>query len=191
LAERGKESPVSAQTDNNEAYRALVELSRRYGARSRSLPAQIDVTPTRTVVCFHLLGSPVAILLDEMNELFEVPHCTRLPRVKPWVRGVANVRGKLTPIIDFASFLGGRLQTAPKRQRVLLIERDGIAAGLIVDDVVGMKHFRVDAYSERRDVVPPRLARFVPGTFLNDGEYWALFRPEALFGHGDFLDVAA
>ena len=182
---------MSAQADNNEAYRALADLSRRYGAHARSLPAQIDVTPTRTVVCFHLLGSPVAILLDEMSELFEVPHCTRLPRVKPWVRGVANVRGKLTPIIDFASFLGGRLQTAPKRQRVLLIERDGIAAGLIVDDVVGMKHFRVDAYSERRDVVPPRLARFVPGTFLNDGEYWALFRTEALFSHGEFLDVAA
>src|SRR5690606_11534733 len=163
----------------------------RYGARSRSLPAQIDVTPTSTVVCFHLLGRPVAILLDVMNALFEVPHCTRLPRVKPWVRGVANARGKLTRIIDFPSLLGVRLQTAPTRQRVLLIERDGIAAGLIVDDVVGMKHFRVDAYSERRDVVPPRLARFVPGTFLNDGEYWALFRPEALFGHGDFLDVAA
>lgn len=177
--------------NNNQAYERLAKISRHYGERSRSLPAQVDVIPTRTVVCFHLLGAPVAILLEEMNELFEVPHCTRLPRVKSWVKGVANVRGKLTPIIDFASFLGGRLQASPKRQRVVLIERNGISAGLIVDDVVGMKHFRVDAYSEKRDVVPPPLARFVPGTFLNDGEYWALFRPEALFGHDDFLDVAA
>lgn len=180
-----------SKPSDNQAYRQLAELSRRYADDARNLPAQIDVTPTRTVVCFHLMGSQVAILLEEMNELFEVPHCTRLPRVKPWVRGVANVRGKLTPIIDFASFLGGRLQTPPKRQRVLLIERDGISAGLIVDDVVGMKHFRVDAYSEKRDVVLPQLARFVPGTFLNDGEYWALFRPEALFGHDEFLSVAA
>ena len=179
------------QADHNKAYRQLVELAQRYTDNARSLPAQIDVTPTRSVVCFHLLGHPVAILLEEISELFEVPHCTRLPRVKPWVRGVANVRGRLTPIIDFASFLGGRLQSVPKRQRVLLVEREGIAAGLIVDDVVGMKHFRVDAYSERREVVPPRLARFVPGTFLNDGEHWALFRPEALFGHEEFLAVAA
>ncbi len=181
---------MNTQADNP-SYRQLAELTRDYADRARDLPAQVDVTPTRTVVCFHLLGSPVAILLEEVHELFEVPHCTRLPRVKPWVRGVANVRGKLTPIIDFANFLGSRLQAPPKRQRVLLVEYGGIAAGLIVDDVVGMKHFRVDTYSEKRDLVPPPLARFVPGTFLNDGEYWALFRPEALFAHDEFLAVAA
>lgn len=175
----------------NIAYRQLAELSRRYVHQSSNLPAQVSTTPTRTVVCFHVLGCPVAILLEEINELFEVPHCTRLPRVKPWVRGVANVRGKLTPVIDFASFLGGRLQAPPKRQRVLLVERDGIAAGLIVDDVVGMRHLRVDSYTDRRDVVPPSLARFVPGAFFGDGEFWALFRPEALFGFEEFLEVAA
>lgn len=177
--------------NDNQAYRQLVELAQRYTDSAHNLPAQVDVTPTRSAVCFYLLGYPVAILLEEVSELFEVPHCTRLPRVKPWVRGVANVRGKLTPIIDFASFLGGRLQPSPKRQRVLLVERDGITAGLIVDDVLGMKHFRVDAYSEQRDHVPPPLARFVPGTFSSEGEYWALFRPEALFGHDEFLNVAA
>lgn len=178
-------------TPIDNAYRHLVELSQRYIHDSSGLPMQTSTTPTRTAVCFHVLGCPVAILLDEISELFEVPHCTRLPRVKSWVRGVASVRGKLTPVIDFASFLGGRLQSPPKQQRVLLVERDGITVGLIVDNVVGMRHLRVDAYTERRDMVPPSLARFVPGTFFCDGEHWALFRSEALFGFEAFLDVAA
>lgn len=176
---------------NDETYGRLAALSEDFRKRSRPLPAQIDLTPTRTVVCFRVLGVGVAMLLEEMNELFEVPHCTRLPRVKPWVKGVANVRGKLTPIIDFAGFLGGRLTSPPKRQRVLLVGSEDIAAGLIVDEVIGMKHFRVDAYSDTRGDIPPPLSPFVPGTFLNDGERWALFRPDALFGNNDFLEVAA
>ncbi len=177
--------------NNNEAFASLVSLSEEFRQRARDLPAQIDMTPTRTVVCFRLLGVGIAVLLEEMNELLEVPHCTRLPRVRPWVKGVANVRGKLTPIIDFAVFLGGRLTAAPKRQRVLLVERQDISAGLIVDEVIGMKHFRVDTYSEDRAAVPPPLSPFVPGSFLNDGERWVLFRPDALFSNYDFLEVAA
>lgn len=176
---------------NNDSYRALAALSESFRQRSRELPAQIDPTPTRTVVCFRILGAGVAILLEEMNEILEVPHCTRLPRVKPWVRGVANVRGKLTPIIDFAGFLGGRLTAPPKRQRVLLIERDDVVAGLIVDEVLGMKHFRVDGYSEDRSDIAPPLSPYVPGTFFSNGERWALFRPDALLDNSHFLEVAA
>lgn len=169
----------------------LAGLSRRYEQEARSLPGQTDTTPVRTAVCFHLQGGPVAILLDELSELFAVPRCTHLPRVKSWVRGIANVRGRLIPLIDFAAFLGGHLSPRLKHQRVLLIECDGMTAGLIVDDVVGMKHFRIDTYSEERDALPPSLARFVSGTFVDNGKRWALFRPAALFGHEDFLDVVA
>jgi len=178
-------------TTDTQIYTRLAEFAEAFRRASRELPARTDVTPTRTVVCFRLLGCGVAVLLEEVNELLEVPHCTRLPRVKPWVRGVANVRGRLMPIIDFAGFLGGRLSAPPKRQRVMLVEREGIAAGLIIDEVVGMKHFRVDAYDDHREDIPPPLSPFVPGTFLSEGERWALLRPDALFGGNDFLDVAA
>jgi twitching motility protein PilI len=175
----------------NNAFDKLAGLAQDFRQHSRELPAQIDTTPTRTVVCFRILGVGVAVLLEEMNELLDVPHCTRLPRVQGWVKGVANVRGKLTPIIDFAGFLGGRLTAPPKSQRVLLIEREEMSAGLVVDEVLGMRHFRVDAFSEHRDNVPPPLSPFVPGTFATEEEQWPLFRPDALFGSTDFLEVAA
>jgi len=182
---------ADGMTTDREAYARLAGFSEAFRRASRELPARTDVAPTRTVVCFRLLGCGVAVLLEEVNELLEVPQCTRLPRVKPWVRGVANVRGRLMPIIDFAGFLGGRLTAPPKRQRVMLVERGDIAAGLIIDEVVGMRHVRVDAYDEHREGVPPPLSPFVPGTFLSEGERWALLRPDALFGSSDFLDVAA
>lgn len=178
------------QIASDDLYRQLTDLAQRYRQKSAHLPVQATRSPSRTVVCFHVMGCPVAVLLDEISELLEVPICTRLPRVKPWVRGVANVRGKLTPIIDFAAFLGGDLQTTPKRQRVLLVEHGNVVAGLIVDDLVGMRHFRVDSYKEQRDAVPEALARFVSGTFFEDSTLWAVLRPEALLSFDEFLDVA-
>ncbi|MCK9467881.1 MAG: chemotaxis protein CheW [Porticoccaceae bacterium] len=186
---------MSTDKQAAKAYCQLAELARRYADKARSLPAQSDVVPTRGAVCFRLLGQPLAVLLEEVSEVVEVPPYTRLPGVKQWVRGIANVRGKLIPIIDLARFLGGRLQAVPQRQRVLLVEQNGIAAGLIVDEVLGAKYFRVDAYSEQRQGIPPSLARFVSGIFLadkflTDKECWALFRPEALLGYDEFLAVS-
>ncbi|GIX30921.1 MAG: protein PilI [Porticoccaceae bacterium] len=174
-----------------ELFAQLVELADRYRRSARPLPAREEVAETRTVVCFRVLGALVGVLLEELDEVLEVPHCTRLPRVRSWVRGVANVRGKLMPVIDFASFLGGRLTAPPKRQRLLVVERRGIAAGLVVDEVLGMRHFRVDGYGEERAGVPPPLSPYVPGTFVLDGQRVPLFRPDALFASEEFLRVAA
>lgn len=185
------ERPGAGMDDGMNAYRQLVALSRRYASGARPLPAQGEMAATCTLVCFRVMGAPVAILLDEVRELLHAPFCTRLPRVKSWVRGVANVRGSLMPIIDFAAFLGGRLQSTPKTQRVLVVESEGMVAGLVVDEVLGMKHLKVDSFSEQRKGVPPALGAYVPGVFSGDGEHWALLRPEALFSHGAFLDVTA
>ncbi len=122
---------MSTDTDTGkEAFDAYAEIALRYAASARSLPAQIDITPTRTLICFEVLGVALALFIEEMQELLEVPGCTRLPRVRPWVKGVANVRGKLVPVVDFARFLGGNLTAPPRQQRVLLVERKGVAAGL-------------------------------------------------------------
>lgn len=172
-------------------FQQLAALSYRYGRDSLPLPAQGEVAATCSVVCFRVMGASVAILLDEVRELLNVPFCTRLPRVKPWVRGVANVRGNLMPIIDFAAYLGGRLQSHPKSHRVLVVESRGLVAGLVVDEVIGMKHLRIASFSEQRRELPRALGPYVSGSFTGEDGSWALLRPEALLSHDAFLDVAA
>lgn len=176
---------------SSDLYQQLAGLARRYVHQSDRFPVQAARVSSRTAVCFHVMNQPVAVLLDEISELLDVPPCTRLPRVKPWVLGVASVRGQLTPIIDFAAFLGESQKVSLRRQRVLLVEHENVVAGLVVDDLVGMRHFRTDAYDESRDTVPRSLARFVSGTFSDDGTHWAVLRPAALLNFEAFLDVAA
>lgn len=173
------------------SFNILAGLFRRYSDNAKGLPAQTDIVPTRTVVCFSLLGANLAVGLEEISELLELPSCTHLPRVKSWVRGVANVRGRLLPVINFAEFLGGGLKMPPKSQRVLVIDALGIFVGLIVDQVQGMRHFKVDTYRRELGEVPEVLAPYIEGSFIHEGEEWMLFRPSQLLQDHCFMEVAA
>ncbi len=56
--------------------------------------------------------------LADAGEVIPVPPITAVPLTRPWFAGVANIRGNLYSVVDFAAFLGGAPvtftdQTAP------------------------------------------------------------------------------
>lgn len=176
---------------DNDPFLLLKSLSELYAGKAKQLPAEQEISEIQTVVCFSLLGQNLAIALEELAELLELQVCTRLPRVKRWVRGVANVRGQLLPVMDFAEFLGGRLSTPPKLQRILVIGLGGINVGLIVDQIYGMRRMKVDDYRKSFSNVPKVLSPYVEGGFKTDEEPWLLIRPVRLLQDRQFLQVAA
>lgn len=179
-------------TGVNDAFSAFYALAGRFVQGARPLPAQVDFTPVQTAVCFSVLGYNLAVSLNDLSELLEIQNCTGLPRVQSWVKGVANVRGKLLPVIDFPAYLGGRLLSPPKQQRILVINSQGVFVGLQVDNIQGMRHFRVDCFQQAPSGVPESLGRYVTGAFApNESEGdWLLFNPHALIGDSMFMNVA-
>lgn len=60
-----------------------------------------------------------------------------VPRTLPYIKGVANLRGTITPIIDLRERVGlGPIEseTADNR-RIVVVEIDAIKVGMIVDSV--------------------------------------------------------
>jgi len=114
------------------------------------------------------------------------PRCTLMPGVKPWVKGVANLRGRLLPVMDLGGFLGLELSVARKQRRVLVVEYQDVFVGLLVDEVVGMQHFAQDALSTSSAGGAP----FIQGQFDGD-QLWQVFSPFALAQAPGFMDVAA
>ena len=51
-------------------------------------------------------GEQWLIRLSDAGEVIAVPHLATVPRTKPWYLGIANIRGNLYGVIDFAGFLG-------------------------------------------------------------------------------------
>lgn len=194
-------------TSNQRAFQALVGLAMQSRRAAKGLPSQVDTKPHWSGIGFELLGRHFVAPMGEVSEMLEVPYYTRLPGVKPWVKGVANVRGRLLPVCDLAIFLGGRIQAPRKQQRILVLENQDLYTGLLVDRVFGMQHFPVDTYSPvvNSSAVSTAVANghgaadgaggesvvpFCHGHFWVDGVEWTVFRPEKLSADTHFLNAA-
>lgn len=171
------------------AFEALSELARSSRAVAKGLPAQINARPQWSGIGFSLLGSHFVVPMGEVAEMLEVPGYTHLPGVQSWVRGVANVRGRLLPLFDFAAFFGGRLVGGRKRRRILVLETESLYSGLIVDQVFGMQHFYVDEYQAEHGQVVEAIQPFVQGGYEVSGEFWNIFRLSHLAEDQRFIDA--
>ncbi|GAB2188518.1 chemotaxis protein CheW [Sessilibacter sp. MAH2] len=178
-------------TDQNTAFRALASLASRCRSFARDLPAQEETQQQWSGLGFGLLGKNFIVPMGQVSEVLEVPSYTKLPGVKPWVKGVSNVRGRLLPLMDLASYLGYRLTSPVKRQRILILENQELYCGLIVDHSYGIQHFLAENYQPEAVIDEETLNPLLLGNYLdtNKGK-WFVFSMVNLIQTPDFLSAA-
>jgi len=93
-------------------------------------------------VAFRMGGETFLVARDEAREVMGVPSpITRVPGARPWIRGLANVRGQLLPVIDLKQYFGSGESAPGRNTRVIVVNHREIPAGLIVDEVLGFRRF--------------------------------------------------
>lgn len=177
--------------NNKTPYERLAQIDALCRGQSVGLPAQQETTQTWSGIGFRIAGQHFVAPMTEVAEVLHEPRYTLLPGVKKWVSGVANVRGRLLPVMDLCGFFGAELSSAKKLRRLLVVEYRDVFAGLTVDAVFGMQYFEVDSYSETLPNTHAAFAPFVQGAFVRDQQSWFVFSPHALARDEDFLDVVA
>lgn len=175
--------------DAQTPFQLLVEIDQRCRQLAAGLPSQQVAVQTWSGIGFRMGECYYVAPMGEVGEVLHEPRFTQLPGVKAWVKGVANVRGRLLPVMDLCGFFGQDLSPLRKQRRVLVVERQEVFAGLIVDEVFGMQHFPVDSFSEQVPPVAGDIAPFIHGVFQRE-QPWLVFSPHALAQHAGFLDVA-
>lgn len=181
-----------AEEISSEPFAALLALAQASAVSARGLPAQVDITPHWTGVGFTLGGLRLVAPMNEVAELLSVPPTTRLPGVQSWVRGVANVRGRLLPLIDLEAFFDGQLSGTRQSHRVLAIETGDLYTGLLVSAVHGMQHFPVDTFCEESvHDCPEPLQPYISGVYRVRDQQWHRFSPFLLTQDSRFFNAAA
>jgi len=87
------------------------------------------------MVIFRLSDSYFGVDIMKVREIMALVPITPLPTSAPYLLGVINVRGKVVPVVDLRMKLGLPCQEATDDSRLLLVEKDGKVAGLLVDEV--------------------------------------------------------
>ena len=112
----------------------------------------------------------------DVREVLPVPEqLTRVPGAKPWLRGVANVRGQLLTVVDLRAFLGAGGAAAGRHARMLLVASREVPTGLIVDEVTGFRRFGEDSYSSEPVATVVRCEHYLDGSFRRGTETWPRF----------------
>jgi len=123
--------------------------------------------------------------LAEAGEVVPVPAITPLPLTRPWFRGIANIRGNLYSVVDFAAFLGRKPVACDERSRLLLVgERFRLGAALLVDRSLGLRN-PAQLRHEDGEPAPWARARYAD----TDGRQWNELDLPRLIEHPDFLAV--
>lgn len=142
-------------------------------------------------VAFILGGEQLIAPLGDVAEVLSMPDITPVPLAKPWLTGIANVRGRLLPITNMSSFLGiTSVKSRQSRQKLLVIDQPKIFSGLQVDEVLGIQTFNQRQYEPIG--LPPEspLANYTHGRFRQNDQTWYVFMPSFLTQDPRYLEAA-
>lgn len=92
-------------------------------------------TIDRKIVTFSLAQQTFGIDMRALIEIREWEDPTPLPNVPGFIKGVANLRGNVIPIVGLAERLGWEPSVIHARSCVLVVNILGKQAGFLVDEV--------------------------------------------------------
>lgn len=132
----------------------------------------------------------------DVREVMESPAVTRVPGARPWLVGIANVRGELLPVVDLARLVTGQPVRRSESSRVIVLNDDAVAAGFLVDGVAGFRSFLPEDQRHELAATPARdedtdadIETFVLGAFVRDGSAWRVFSLRKLAAAPVFRDA--
>ncbi len=176
----------------DQPFDLLVALDRR-GRAGVAAPGEEAAADREWVgVAWRMAGESYLVAREETREVLPFPsQLTRVPGAKTWIKGLANVRGSLLPIIDLRQFLGSGSTPLTRNTRVLVVNHREVPAGLMVDEVLGFRRFADGEFSGNAPPTLVRCERYMAGAFRRGAETWPVLSLRLLVENPGFLDAAA
>ncbi|MBW2130004.1 MAG: chemotaxis protein CheW [Deltaproteobacteria bacterium] len=113
------------------------------------------------LVAFSLGGQELAFPIVMVQEIVKPSMITRLPNAPDYVEGVANLRGSILPVVNLRHRLGMEVKEQDEETRVVVLNVDGTATGVVVDSVSEVLH--VD---EKNIEAPPDMVEGIEGQYI-------------------------
>jgi len=172
-------------------FAVLSDIAKRSKSFAEGLPAQEEAVELWNGIGFTLAGERFVAPMGEVIEILHLPRVTQIPGVKNWMLGLANVRGRLLPVMDLGHFFNlTKTSMSSRDRRVLVVEHGEVLSGLVVDNVQGMQYFAADSFQSTVDNVSRSMAPFINGAYTKNNETWKVFSAFTLTEASDFMNLS-
>lgn len=85
------------------------------------------------VIVFQLEEEDYAVSVSQVGSIERIQPITRVPQTEAFVKGVINLRGVITPVIDIRVRFGLEEKEYTESSRIIIVYLDEMEVGLIVD----------------------------------------------------------
>ena len=172
-------------------FAVFSDIAKRSKSFAEGLPAQEEAVELWNGIGFTLAGEHYVAPMGEVTEILHLPRFTQIPGVKNWMHGLANVRGRLLPIMDLGQFFElSKTSMSSRERRVLVVEHGDVLSGLVVDSVQGMQYFAVDRFQDTVENVARPMAPVINGAYVKNDEIWKVFSAFTFTENPNFLNVS-
>ena len=116
------------------------------------------------LIAFELNNEEYAIPVEQVRSIEKLQPITRVPKTPPFVKGVINLRGVITPIIDLRTRFNLENISYSSATRILMTTIDDMEIGFIVDganDVLDVKMEQIENTPEVIDSVENKYVKGV------------------------------
>jgi purine-binding chemotaxis protein CheW len=102
---------------------------------------------------FMLSNEKYAIDATFVNEVISVSDITPLPGTPSFLVGIINLRGKILSVIDIKSFFNLNQTQKTSKNKILIVNYNGIELGIVTDDIIGNSRIYLDKLQKKLSAV--------------------------------------
>ncbi|MDN4607443.1 chemotaxis protein CheW [Sporosarcina highlanderae] len=125
-----------------------------------SLNRNVEV---QKIVVFRLEDKEYALEVDVVESIERLMAITKVPKTPSYVKGVVNLRGVVTPIIDLRERLNLKVNPLDEETRIIIVSNDEFDVGLIVDEATDVIDIPIDSIKLQPEVVGSVESEFIAG----------------------------
>ncbi|MGK0289457.1 MAG: purine-binding chemotaxis protein CheW [bacterium] len=125
--------------------------------------ALVDTEREVPLLLFRVNQERYAIPVPQSNEIIPIREIVPVPKSPPFIQGVINLRGDVISIVDLPKLIDGKSNPSTSKSKILVVKPDEEVAGLIVDDLIGIKRMKLSIFEEPSELISQQGNVFIQG----------------------------
>ncbi len=124
------------RSDVQAALEAAKESEDRMASSGEGIQSDERTDDETQLVVFHLNDQEYSVMVEFVQEIIRVPEeMSRVPKTAEFIEGLVNLRGTVLPVLDMRVRFGLDRIDQNERQRILVLNLNGVRTGFIVDSL--------------------------------------------------------
>ncbi|MEG0260456.1 MAG: chemotaxis protein CheW [Lysinibacillus sp.] len=130
------------------------------------------------VIVFQLADKEYAIPVSHVQGIEKLMHITRVPKTANYVKGVINLRGVVTPIVDLRERFYLPISANEETTRIIIISLEDMEVGFVVDSANDVLDIAASSIEPQPQVVGSLEEEYISGVAKLDNRLLILLHLE-------------